>query len=282
MNTPIVLSYIQLEKIGATRPQTPLTLALSLDLNRSTTSVTLDSSGLHLPDGQTLTWDDLAEIRENENACYGVHDSQIEKIQFFSETTGRAVSLFPTHSAPTMLVAGFPMHRIKETDPHRDTLSKIKAAAPSGLVLDTTMGLGYTAIEAAKIAAHVTTIELDPAVVEVCRLNPWSQALFDNPQITLRQGDAFEEITTFADSTFSRVIHDPPVFSLAGELYGLAFYRELVRVLKPRGRAFHYIGDPHSKSGKNVTRGVVQRLQQAGFQRVEPRPQAFGVVAYKK
>ncbi len=281
MNTPIVLSYIQLEKMGTSRPQTPLTLPLSLDLNRTTTLVTLDSSGLHLPDDQTLTWDDLAEIRDNENACYQIHDSQIEKIHFFSETTGRAVSLFPTRSAPTMLVAGFPMHRIKDTDPHRDTLSKIKAAAPTGQVLDTTMGLGYTAIEAAKTAAHVTTIELDPAVIAVCRLNPWSQALFDNPKITLRQGDAFDKITTFADSSFSQVIHDPPVFSLAGELYGLEFYRELVRVLKPRGRVFHYIGDPHSKSGKNVTRGVIQRLQQAGFQRVALRPQAFGVVAHQ-
>ncbi|MBP8002585.1 MAG: methyltransferase domain-containing protein [Chloroflexi bacterium] len=282
MNNLIVLSHYQLRGIGVSRPQAPTPFPLSLDLNRSTVMATLAENGLHLPDGQTLAWEQLDEIRATENGCYLVAESEIRKIQFFSETTGRFVSLFPTTNAPTMLVAGFPMHRIKNTEPYRDTLSKIKAAAPlSGLVLDTTMGLGYTAIEAAKTAQHVTTIELDPAVVEVCHLNPWSQALFANPKITLRQGDAFTEINALASQTFARVVHDPPVFSLAGDLYGLDFYRELVRILKPRGRVFHYIGDPDSKSGKNVMRGVIQRLQQAGFQRVELRPQAFGVVAYK-
>ena len=61
----------------------------------------------------------------------------------------------PTSGAPTLLIAGFPMHRIKNIDPHRDTLNKIKAARPSGQVLDTSMGLGYTAIQAARTSDHV-------------------------------------------------------------------------------------------------------------------------------
>jgi predicted methyltransferase len=69
--------------------------------------------------------------------------------------------------------------------------------------------------------------------------------------------------------------------ALAGELYGLGFYQELYRVLKRGGRLFHYIGDPESHSGAKVTRGVMDRLQRAGFGRVERRPAAFGVVAFK-
>jgi predicted methyltransferase len=52
-------------------------------------------------------------------------------------------------------------------------------------------------------------------------------------------------------------------------------------VLKPNGRLFHYIGDPHSKSGANVTQGVARRLKEAGFTRLQPRPEAFGLVAFK-
>ncbi|MEJ2749470.1 MAG: hypothetical protein P8183_16435 [Anaerolineae bacterium] len=115
----------------------------------------------------------------------------------------------------------------------------------------------------------------------MCRNNPWSQALFDNPQISRRIGDAYDEVQELADERFSRIIHDPPMFSLAGHLYSTDFYRELYRILTPKGRLFHYIGNPDSKSGGNVTRGVVRRLQEAGFRRVKPRPQAFGVVAYK-
>jgi hypothetical protein len=174
------------------------------------------------------------------------------------------------------------MHRIKETDPHQDTMSKIKAVAPvNGHVLDTTTGLGYTAIEAARTAAHVTTIELDPAAQDIARQNPWSQALFNNPKITQLIGDSVDLIEQFEAESFACVLHDPPTFSLAGELYSGAFYRQAHRVLKRHGRMFHYLGDPNSASGARVTKGVIRRLREAGFERVKPAPQAFGVVAYK-
>lgn len=60
------------------------------------------------------------------------------------------------------------MHRIKGIDPHKDTLEKIKTLQPlSGIVLDTATGLGYTAIEAAKYASKVITIEIDPAALRL-------------------------------------------------------------------------------------------------------------------
>ncbi|MCA9960720.1 MAG: hypothetical protein KC443_16890, partial [Anaerolineales bacterium] len=133
----------------------------------------------------------------------------------------------------------------------------------------------------AKTAVSVTTIELDPTVVNICQHNPWSQELFTNPKITRLIGDAYDQVDQFPAEHFSRIIHDPPVFSLAGDLYAAEFYQQLYRILKTRGRLFHYIGDPKSKSGSGVTRGVTRRLQEAGFHRVKPYPQAFGVVAYK-
>jgi predicted methyltransferase len=174
------------------------------------------------------------------------------------------------------------MHRFKGVDPHRDTLLKIKAIVPVvGQVLDTATGLGYTAIEAAKTAEQVTTVEIEPAALEVARLNPWSQRLFDNPRITQIVGDVYEEIETFEDGAFDCIIHDPPAFNLAGDLYAGAFYRELFRVLRRKGRLFHYIGDLESKSGRTVAKGAVRRLQEAGFSRVVRRPEAFGLVACK-
>jgi predicted methyltransferase len=173
------------------------------------------------------------------------------------------------------------MHRIKAIDPRQDTLRKIRAIAPvTGVVLDTATGLGYTAIEAARTAERVITIELDPAALEIARLNPWSRELFDNPRIVQVVGDAFEQVQRFPDAHFSRVIHDPPALSLAGDLYSGAFYGQLRRVMRRNARLFHYIGDPESASGRNTTRGVMRRLQEGGFARVVRRPEAFGVVAY--
>jgi predicted methyltransferase len=181
-----------------------------------------------------------------------------------------------------VLVAGFTMHRIKDCDPYKDGQAKVQAIAPvRGVVLDTATGLGYTAIEAARTAAKVHTIELDPAVREIARQNPWSQPLFDHPAITLHLGDSDELVETFPEGVFDRIIHDPPVVSLAGHLYGAEFYRKLRRVLGAKGRLFHYIGNPQSRSMMSATRGVSDRLRQAGFSRVRPWPQAFGVVAEK-
>jgi predicted methyltransferase len=264
------------------RAQGAMDAAISPDLGLSTVEVNLTDAGVHFPAGAVVRWEDVEQIAESANACFQVEDEAIRPIRVFSEVTGWARTLYPTQGAPTMLVSGVLMHRIKGTDPHRDTLNKIRSVAPVvGPVLDTATGLGYTAIEAARTAEAVTTVELDPASLVIARLNPWSRELFDNPRITQVVGDVWDVAEEAPDGSFSRVIHDPPAFSLAGDLYSGDFYRELHRVLARRGILYHYVGDPDSKSGRSVTAGVVRRLQAAGFARVVRKPQAFGVVAYK-
>lgn len=276
----IVLSHFQIVPLLKTSNEQS-TATVSPDLGLTTVEVKLDDDGVTFPGGELLTWDDAETIADDENACFALENSEIRKIQGFSRATNRHCSLMPTSGAPTLLIAGFPMHRIKNTDPHRDTLSKIKAARPAGQVLDTSMGLGYTAIQAAHTSDRVITIELDPAVVEIARQNPWSRELFSNPRIEQRLGDSAEIIPAFADESFSCIIHDPPTIQLAGDLYSGAFYRELYRILKPRGRLFHYIGDLNSVSVSRIVRGVVERLGAAGFRDVKRHPEAYGVLARK-
>jgi predicted methyltransferase len=278
----IVLSHFQARQLIEARKSNQSILLLSLDLNLTESEVRLQPGSVCFPGNETLGWESIEEISENEVACYAVDGNGARPIKGFSEFSGRVYGLMPTESAPTMLISGIPMHRIKDTDPQQDTLNKIKAVAPiKGDVLDTTTGLGYTAIEAARTARRVVTIEIDPTAQEIARQNPWSQALFDNPKISQIIGDAFDEIGEFDAESFSTIIHDPPMFSLAGDLYSGEFYRQAFRVLKNSGRMFHYIGDPQSKSGARTTAGVIRRLQEAGFKRVTRAPRAFGVVAHK-
>jgi len=268
--------------ILAVREKGERSVEVSPDLGLSTGTVTITPEGVVFPGGEQLNWQDIEKIKKSQGNCFVVEGGSIEAIRVFSEQTNRPCSLLPTRGAPTMLIAGFTMHRIVDTDPMQDTLKKIATISPIvGRVLDTATGLGYTAIEAARTADQVVTIELDPGAQQIARLNPWSRGLFDNPRIQQVMGDAFEVVATFEDESFSRIIHDPPVFSLEGELYSGAFYQQLFRVLKRGGRLFHYIGDLNSKSSGTITRGVLRRLQEAGFSRVVQRPEAFGVVAYK-
>lgn len=276
-----VLSHYQANALLEVRRSGRMTAVTSLDLGLTTTEVTITPDRLILPDA-VLAWNEIEAIARHETACFVVENNHAEMIRGYSDLTGRVYGLMPTEAAPTMLISGLPMHRIKGTDPHRDTLAKIKAIVPiTGRVLDTCTGLGYTAIEAAKTAEHVITIELDPTAQEMARYNPWSRSLFDNPKIEQIVGDAFEIVPSFEDGVFSCILHDPPMPSLAGELYSGEFYRDCWRVLRRNGKLFHYIGDPDSKSGARTTKGVVRRLQEAGFTRVAPKPQAFGVAAYK-
>lgn len=282
MTHPIVLSHIQTQLFLQAREANRHRAEVSPDLGLTTVEVGIESAGVRFPNGEWLRWEAIEEISASENNCFVIEDGALRKIQLFSEFTNLLYSLMPTRTAPTMLVSGIPMHRIKGTDPHRDTLEKIKTVKPVvGRVLDTATGLGYTAIEAAKTADHVVTIELDPAVLEIARLNPWSRDLLDNPKIAQRIGDSYDVVEEFGDQTFTRIIHDPPAFSLAGHLYAREFYVELHRVLRRGGRLFHYVGNPESKSGGNITHGVIRRLQEAGFSRVARRPRAFGVAAFK-
>jgi predicted methyltransferase len=284
---PPVVSFYQLRPLIAAFRRGESAASLSLDLNQSQSQARLSADGVHIEAG-VLPWAAVEDVVDDENGCFELlpDDSadllKPAKIQAFSPTTGRHCSLYPTEaSAPTLLIAGFPMHRIKHTDPVQDTRAKIRAADPRGQMLDTSMGLGYTAIEAAKRAQHVLTLELDPTVVEIAARNPWSRALFSAPNIERRLGDSIDLTAGFADETFDRILHDPPTLALAGDLYSGAYYQQLFRLLKRGGRLFHYIGDLASPSGQRTSRGVIERLGKAGFRNVSKRPEAFGVIGFR-
>jgi predicted methyltransferase len=282
MSDLYVLSWVHATPVLLARQAGQPSARTSLDLGLTTAEVVLETDHVVLPDGKTLPWEAVEEIAGNRSVCYAVQDGEALKIHRFSEASNMTYVLMPTERAPTVLISGIQMHRVKDIDPWQDTLTKVHTLAPiEGRVLDTCTGLGYTAIASAEAAEEVVTVELDPNMLEMARLNPWSSPLFHHPRIHQVLGDSMERVQEFAPGSFARILHDPPMLARAGELYSGEFYGYLHRVLARRGRLYHYIGDPESRSGRNITRSVIGRLQEAGFRRVQVRPGAFGVVAYK-
>jgi predicted methyltransferase len=190
------------------------------------------------------------------------------------------------NSAPTLEIDGIRMHRTKMVSPLEDAENKIILAAIqiNDEVLDICTGLGYTAISAMDVGARVTTIEKDHNVIEIAKYNPYSRVLFENNvknKIKLIINDASEEIKSFGDESFDVVLHDPPRFSLAGELYSEGFYRDLYRILRKGGRLLHYVGNPGSKyRGKDFVKGVQNRLVNVGFE-VQKTPDGESVLGFK-
>lgn len=266
---------------------------LSIDLGYSTQDVVLTNEGIEVEDNTLLaTWEEISAIYSNKkkNNCYSLYDdgSKPSVISTVSKKTGFPASLFPPineSGAPTLVLGGKTMHRIvgDNMNPTIDTQNKLSSISmfKGAKVLDTCMGLGYTAILAAEKGGAVTTIEYDPASLELCYQNPWSQRLFDESlPIDIKMGDVCEIIKHFKDNSFNFIVHDPPALCLSKtDIYGQTFYRDLRRVLATKGTLFHYIGNPSSAESGKLYAGITARLREAGFTNISTYSKAFGLVA---
>jgi uncharacterized protein len=189
---------------------------------------------------------------------------------------GALIKLVPTDwGAPTFEIDGIKMLPTAQVSSFEDAVRKVALVQPAGRrVLDTCGGLGYFA--AAALAAGVkemVSVEKNPDVRWLRRLNPWSpidEGEGADPRLQLIAGDVTAVLPTLATASFDAVLHDPPRFGIAGELYSQRFYGELARVLCPGGRLFHYTGRPNRlSSGRDLPKEVIARLQRAGFARAE-------------
>lgn len=187
---------------------------------------------------------------------------------------GRALyKLVPTDwGAPTFEIDGIKMLPTAKVSPFEDARAKVALVEPRGRrVLDTCGGLGYFAaccLEAG--AARIDSFEKSEDVLWLRTLNPWSpdpDAPDHGGRLQLRHGDVSQQIAQLPAAAYDAILHDPPRFGIAGELYSQAFYDQLARVLRSGGRLFHYTGMPNRlTSGRDVPREVSRRLEKAGFQ----------------
>jgi predicted methyltransferase len=149
--------------------------------------------GVDFGEGGLVPFPALRRIQKDPDSVFRVIGGAVEKVMLFSPETQKTYKLRPTRSWPALEISGVLMHRVAGTDPLEDAASKVRALGRGrlGEVLDTCCGLGYTAILGAKRADAVTTIEIDPSVISLARLNPHSRPLFvEGSRIQLRSPDA--------------------------------------------------------------------------------------------
>ncbi|MCD6457507.1 MAG: methyltransferase [Thermoproteales archaeon] len=259
-------------------------IKVSLDLGRTKNEIEVKKSSILLPNGCEIDFSKLDSIVRHRNRAYFVREDCDEIFEISLSTREKYYKLLVVapDTAPTLEISGIHMHRIKKVTPLQDTIEKVKLARMKKKcdVLDICTGLGYTAIYSVKFGAqHVTTIEKDPNVLKIASYNPWSREL-ENEKIDIFLADASVFLKELDDKSYDRIIHDPPRFAIAGELYSLEFYKHLYRVLKPGGVLFHYTGAPGVLKGLKFQAGVASRLRRAGFSQLRILKD-FGIVARK-
>jgi uncharacterized protein len=248
-------------------------LACSLDLDRTTDPVSVDATGWNWR-GQRFPH--LPSCKER--TVYYWTGASFEPVARFSTSL---IKLVPTQwGAPTFEIDGIKMLPSEHISPYADAQAKVDMIRPAGkVVLDTCGGLGYFASWCLQRgAAQLFSYEKNADVLWLRSLNPWSPR--SDPRLVLTHGDIVEHIARLPAASVDAVLHDPPRFGIAGELYSLAFYEHLARVLKYKGQLFHYVGTPNKlTSGRDVPKEVVKRLEQAGF---STRLSGDGVLAVKR
>ncbi len=252
------------EALHAARAAGTATWTGSFDLGRSRDTVALSAEDWNWRDA-TYPYPDKLKDRT-------IHHWDGEGFSPISRFSGSLIKLVPTEwGAPTFEIDGIKMLPTSKTSPIDDAQRKVALVQPRGrIVLDTCGGLGYFAaccLEAG--AARILSFEKNPDVLWLRTLNPWSpdpDAPSSGGRLQLTHADVAEAITSIADASVDALLHDPPRFGIAGELYSQDFYGQLARVLRRGGRLFHYTGTPNRlTSGRDVPREVARRLERAGF-----------------
>ncbi len=234
--------------------------ACSLDLGRTEVQVSVAASGFSVG-GVNYPWP--GKIRDR--TIYYWNGSGFEAASVYA---GSLIKLVPTPwGAPTFEIDGIKMLPTSQDSPFEDARRKVElVGVRQRRVLDTCGGLGYFAAWCLRLGAtHVLSCEKNPSVLWLRELNPWSPRA--NAVLEVRNVGIDTQIESLPAASFDVVLHDPPRFGIAGELYSRQFYLQLARVLKPGGALFHYTGSPNKlTSGRDVQGEVLQRLEDCGLQ----------------
>jgi predicted methyltransferase len=234
----------------------------SLDLERSRTLARLQPDAWQWH-GRSYPYPD----RLRDRTIYYWDGESFEPV---SRYAGALIKLVPTDwGAPTFEIDGIKMLPTAKQSPVEDARAKVALVEPRGkVVLDTCGGLGYFAACCLESGvARIHSFEKNADVLWLRTLNPWSpDPDASGGRLQLAHADVSDAIMQVADASVDALLHDPPRFGIAGELYSQAFYGQLARVLRRGGRLFHYTGSPNRlTSGRDVPREVARRLELAGF-----------------
>lgn len=259
-----LLTRSTVEALVATRDAGAAAWTGSLDLGRSSDTASLQADGWTWK-GERYPYPGKIKDR----TIYYWDGDEFSPVSRFS---GSLIKLVPTEwGAPTFEIDGIKMLPTSKESPFEDARRKVALIEPRGkAVLDTCGGLGYFAaccLEAG--VGRIVSFEKNADVLWLRTLNPWSpdpESPASGGRLQLTHADVSQAIAGIADASVDAVLHDPPRFGIAGELYAQAFYDQLARVIRRGGRMFHYTGSPNKlTSDRDVPREVAKRLEKAGF-----------------
>ncbi len=263
-----IISSRDLRNINEATEKGLTEIEVSLDLGLTNTKINLDKKGFYI-NKQLIK---PKKIKETDKSCYIINNGSLEKVQYFVDN--RLYKLIPTNYRPILKISGTSMHK-------KEFLDNLGRDKLHGKVLDSGTGLGYSSIITSRTAEDIITVEIDRNVIEIAKLNPYSQELFTNKNMKLIIGNIVEQIKKFNDKEFGNIIFDAGTVKGSEEFFSLNNYKEAFRVLKNRGKLYHYLPKHQIKRGRDFASEIISRLKKAGFKRVYRHKEGSYVIALK-
>lgn len=266
-----ITSSNELRKVNEAIKQNKKEIEISLDLGISKSIVKLSKNEIILPDKTTVQ---PIKIKPKDKTCYLIENNKFVKLQFFSEKTNKLYKLIPTSNKPILKISATSMHK-------KPFIEKIKNLQLKGKILDSGSGLGYTAIAASQSANQIITIEWDPNVILIAKLNPYSQKLYTNKNITQINADLTKEIKKYKNNEFDNIILDAGTVNQSGDFFSTKNYEQIYRVLKQGGKIFHYLPQSGIKHGRDYISEIILRFKRIGFKNIKKDNESSSIEAEK-
>ena len=136
-------------------------------------------------------------------------------------------------------------------------------------VLEICTGAGYKTILLAEKAKSVVSIEKSEEVLELMKFNPYTKELLKNSTVKIVNKNAALYVKKSKEK-FTKILHDPPTFKFAPELYTVEFYKDLYGLAEDNALLFHYTGNPGNKfRGKDLASATIERAISAGWKLIK-------------
>jgi len=168
----------------------------------------------------------------------------------------RYYALTWTHNAPILEIDGIRMHVFYLGSPFKYAQYVARVVRGGKKYLETCFGQGYIS---RLIDEELVSYEKNRAVLELAKMNPWSQDALKKH--TVKNASIWD----LEEEGFDRIIHDPPSFRIAEDLYSEKFYKMLADHSKKGALMYHYIGEPKKRQRFDLGAHVIQKAQRAGW-----------------
>jgi len=235
----------------------------SLDLGITTTSIDTNRFSALL--------EHCPKIRNEDIVYYDEKKKEGFKLQISNENGIFSLRKDKNENKPVLYINAVKMNVSKDKgiDGYNRGVVNNLGVIRTDTLLEICTGAGYKTLLLSEKAEKVVSVEKSKEVLELMKYNPYTKELLKNNKVKIVNQDA----TLYALNTkekFSKILHDPPTFKFAPELYTKEFYADLYRLAEDRCILFHYTGNPGNKfRGKDLISATIERMTSVGWKLIK-------------